>query len=151
VLFKGNHIIYDRLEAMFNAGSSASMLIWLFFVNLWVAIEGVCLIYAIRIKRAVNAKLSIKQLRRPLKTAIFQWLVTTTFIVLIFGTYILFNLVALKYYSKNIIAEDNLFNLYNFFLRFTSVEFIIIEWAIAVLVFKSFPLLKAVLKALPHE
>jgi len=142
ILYGGTDIFCRWLDIYGSLGWFCTSLLWKFFVTLWVGIEGVCVLYALRIYHLVKLRLIGGKFDKNTRTTTHYALVTAIFLLIIFAFYSFYHFNAIHVFQKYGLTTSNLNNMSKFYLRICGVLFIIIEWAIAVIVFKSYVLLK---------
>jgi hypothetical protein len=142
--------LFAWLDSHFKAGFTCYTLLWLFFVNLWVAIECLCLIYLVRIKKALAERSDKKRILMTKKEYLTQLVTSSISILMIFTVYFVFNYSLLFYYREGLLNVYQMENLFAFYLRFTSLEFIIIEWSIGIISFRIYKPVVLVFKELKY-
>lgn len=125
-------------------------LLWNFFCTLWVIMEGLIMIYGLKIfkglKIIINRKESHKILNQTLnnqkgirKILFNPSSILISFMVILFVLYH-FSLVSMA--KKALIDLSGIFNLSRFYVRICGIFWIIFEWIIAYVCIRSFKLLK---------
>lgn len=142
VLHDGVNILQHWLDAYAGLGWFYSNLLWKFFVTLWVGIEGVCLIYGFRIYSVVKLKLIRDKFAKDIYPFFSRGWITASFLFFVFALYFSFFFNAIHVFQKYGLSNFNLYNISLFYLRICGVCFNIIEWLIAILLFKGYVILK---------
>lgn len=142
LLYDGVNIICHWLDASAGLGWFHSHLLWKFFVTLWVGIEGVCLIYGFRIYGIIKSKLTGYKFTNDIFPISYRGWVTAFFLLSIFTFYFSFFYNAIHVFHTYGLAKSNLYNISSFYLRICGVCFNVIEWLIALLLFRGYVLLK---------
>ena len=142
ILYDGADIFCRWLDAYAGLGWFYSHLLWKFFVTLWVGIEGVCLIYAFTIYDLVKSKLIGNKFTNEIRPILYRGWIIASFLLILFTFYSSFFFKAIHVFQKYGLTNSNLYNISSFYLRICGVFFNLIEWLIAILLFKSYVLLK---------
>lgn len=142
MLYDGANIFCRWLDAYAGLGWFYSHLLWKFFVTLWVGIEGVCLIYGFRIYDLVKSRLIRNSFSNDIYSIFHHGWITASFLFLIFTFYFFFFFNAIHVFQKYGLNNSCLCNISSFYLRICGVLFNIIEWLIAILLFRGYLLLK---------
>ncbi len=142
ILYDGVNIFYRWLDAYAGLGWFYLHLLWKFFVTLWVGIEGVCLIYGFRIYNLVKSIFTRNKFSNDVYPISYRGWLTASFLFLIFTFYFFFFFNAIHVFQKYALTNDNLYNISSFYLRICGLLFNIIEWLIAILLFRGYVLLK---------
>lgn len=142
ILYDGVNIFYRWLDAYAGLGWFHLHLLWKFFVTLWVGIEGVCLIYGFRIYNLVKLKLTRNKVNDDIYLISYRGWITASFLCFIFAFYFFFFFNAIDVFQKYGLTNSNLYNISAFYLRVCGVFFNIIEWLIAIVLFRGYVLLR---------
>jgi hypothetical protein len=144
ILYGGTDILYRLLDICDSVGWLCLSLLWKFFVTLWVGIEGVCMLYALRIYHLMKLRVVGDKFDKNIHTTTCYALVTAIFLFIIFAFYFFYHFNSIHVFQKYGLTISDLDNMSKFYLRICGVFFIIIEWAIGVIIFKSYVLLKRI-------
>lgn len=144
ILYGGTDILYRLLDICGSVEWLCLSLLWKFFVTLWVGIEGVCMLYALRIYHLIKLRVMGGKFDKNINTTTCYALVTSMFFFIIFAFYSFYHFNVIHVFQKYELTISDLDNMSTFYLRICGVLFIIIEWAIGVIIFKSYVLLKRV-------
>lgn len=142
ILYDGANIFYRRLDAYAGLGWFYLHVLWKFNVTIWVGIEGVCLIYGVRIYNLVKLKLIRNTFNNDIYLILDRGWITGSFLFFIFTFYFSFFFNAIHVFQKYGLTNSELCNISSFYLRICGVFFNVIEWLIAILLFRGYVLLK---------
>lgn len=144
MLYRGEDIFYPRLDICDSIGWLCLSLLWKFFLTLWVFIEGVCMLYALRIYHLMKPKVAGVKSNSNIHTTTLYTLAAGIFLFIIFLFYFFYHFHAIHVFQKYGLTASDLDNMSKFYIRICGVFFIIIEWTIGIIMFKGYVLLKRI-------
>jgi hypothetical protein len=136
----GADVAYRWLEGHGGLGWYSSHMLWRLFVTVWVVVEGVCLIYGVRLYKLVGSRLAGRGHGDGTAPLWCRGWLTATFVLFTFTLYIVYFRSAINMFQTYGLSASQMLNISSFYLRLCGFLFIIIEWLIAVLMWRAYGL-----------
>ncbi len=118
--------------------------LWNFFCTLWVILEGVIMIYVLRIYKTLMPPLQKKNLKieksHPVKNGL-TWGIPVL-IFPFFALYIFYEYNLLSLFNKDLLDAKSIFHISSFYIRICGLFWILFEWVVAFYGIKTYFFLK---------
>lgn len=113
--------------------------LWNFFCTLWVVLEGIIMIYVLRIYKALRSPLQKKVLKREKSNFPYGILIL---IFSFFTLYVFYQYNLLSIINKNLLDARGIVHISTFYIRICGLFWILFEWIVAFIGIKTYFVLK---------
>lgn len=118
--------------------------LWNFFCTLWVILEGVIMVYVLKIYKTLMPPLQKKNLKKEKSRSVKNGLTwgIPVLIFPLFALYIFYEYHLLSLFNKDLLDAKSIFHISSFYIRICGLFWILFEWVVAFYGIKTYFFLK---------